>query len=73
MESRDGTLDRLRDESAVARQLACEVKTLQAWRCRGGGPPFVKIGRLVRYRPEDVEQWIESRRAHSTGQRGSAA
>ena len=55
-------------ESAVAEQLDCETKTLQAWRCRGGGPAFVKVGRLVRYRPEDVEQWIESRRMNSTSE-----
>ena len=25
------------------------VRTLQAWRVRGGGPPYFKIGRSVRY------------------------
>ena len=58
----------LRNESAVAKQLACEVKTLQAWRCRGGGPPFIRVGRLVRYRPQDVEAWIASRRVSSTSE-----
>ena len=28
----------LLNESAVAKQLRIETKTLQAWRCRGGGP-----------------------------------
>lgn len=27
------------------------------------GPPFIKIGRAVRYRPEDVEAWLERRAA----------
>lgn len=58
----------LQDESAVAKQLDCETKTLQAWRCRGGGPPFIKVGRLVKYRPQDVEAWIESRRVASTSE-----
>ena len=58
----------LQDESAVAKQLNCEVKTLQAWRCRGGGPPFVRVGRLVRYRPETVREWIESRTVVSTSE-----
>jgi hypothetical protein len=40
--------------------------TLQAWRSRGGGPAFVKLGRRVYYRPEDLEQFvIERRRTHS--------
>lgn len=58
----------LRNESAVAKELNCEVKTLQAWRCRGGGPPWIRVGRLVRYRPQDVEAWIESRRVCSTSE-----
>lgn len=58
----------LQDETAVSKQLHCEVKTLQAWRCRGGGPPFIRVGRLVRYRPQDVEAWITSRRVSSTSE-----
>lgn len=59
----------LLNETQVARRLHCEVKTLQAWRCRGGGPPFVKVGRLVRYNPSSVAAWIESREKHSTSER----
>ncbi|MEO7859195.1 MAG: helix-turn-helix domain-containing protein [Nitrospirales bacterium] len=59
--------DALVDETAVAQQLAVEKKTLQAWRVRGGGPAFVKVGRLVRYKPDDVENWVESRRVSNTG------
>ena len=58
----------LLDESAVAKQLHCETKTLQAWRCRGGGPEFVKVGRLVRYRPESVLEWIAARTVRSTSE-----
>ncbi len=61
------------DESAVARQLECEVKTLQAWRCRGFGPEFVKIGRLVRYDPKKVESWVKSRMMTSTSDVGRVA
>jgi predicted DNA-binding transcriptional regulator AlpA len=59
----------LLNETQVAKRLHCEVKTLQAWRCRGGGPMFVRIGRLIRYEPEAVQRWIESRRAASTSSR----
>lgn len=35
--------------------------TLAVWRSTGRhGIPFVKIGRNVRYRKDDLEQWIES-------------
>lgn len=42
----------LRTEQAA---IILDVKksTLEAWRCRGGGPPFVKYGRAIRYREGD--------------------
>ncbi|GKS58186.1 hypothetical protein YTPLAS18_17130 [Nitrospira sp.] len=60
--------DPLHGEEYVARALDVKVKTLQAWRTRGGGPPFVRVGRLVRYRDEDLRQWIESRLVTSTSE-----
>lgn len=58
----------LQNESAISKLLGCEVKTLQAWRSRGGGPPFIRVGRLVRYRPQDVLAWTNSRRVSSTSE-----
>ncbi len=55
------------DEKACAGLVGCVVSTLQKWRVRGDGPPFVKVGRLVRYRPEDVEAWVAMRSAPQTG------
>ena len=37
------------NELQAAIFLGVSVRTLQAWRVRGGGPPYVKIGRIVRY------------------------
>lgn len=36
------------------------ISTLYAWRHRRLGPPAIRVGRHLRYRPEDVEQWIDS-------------
>lgn len=33
-----------------------------AFRHKGGGPPFIKVGRKVYYRRSDVEAWVESNR-----------
>ena len=45
-------------EQAAAR-LGTTKRTLEAWRYEGGGPVFVKLGgRLVRYRPCDLESFI---------------
>lgn len=36
--------------------------TLNAWRCVGRyNIPFLKVGRLVKYRRRDLEAWLESR------------
>jgi len=61
----------LAGETAVAQMLSVKAKTLQAWRSRGGGPPFLKIGRLVKYDPESVMAWIRSRERTSTSPRAA--
>ena len=40
--------------------------TLEAWRVRGGGPVFLKLGKAVRYRKEDLDAFINSRLRTST-------
>ncbi len=46
-------------EQQVAERLNCTKSALRRWRREGRGPRFVKIGRLVRYRQADVEDFIE--------------
>lgn len=41
--------------------LGVPVGTLANWRSARTGPPFVKIGRHVRYRRGDVDEWIAAR------------
>lgn len=38
--------------------LGLAVSTLNKWRCQGGGPVFIKMGRAVRYRIEDLEKYV---------------
>jgi excisionase family DNA binding protein len=42
----------------LAEYLRKPVGTLRQWRCLRIGPAFVKVGRDVRYRRSDVEQWL---------------
>jgi hypothetical protein len=44
----------LLDEIEISKIFGRAVPTLQKDRLKGLGPPFVKIGRLVRYRPSAV-------------------
>lgn len=51
----------------VAEMLGVAPRTLEDWRCRGGGPPYVSVSRrCVRYRLRDVETWLEARNRTST-------
>jgi excisionase family DNA binding protein len=45
-------------EEQVSKQLSVSVPTLRRWRVLNRGPRFVKVGSLVRYQPEDLEQWL---------------
>ncbi len=58
--------DELLAQDSVARILGLREKTLESWRSRGGGPVYVKIGRLVRYRIADVEAFIAAGARAST-------
>ena len=54
----------LLDDVEVADRLNVSLQTVRNWRARREGPRYVKLGkRSVRYRPEDVEAFIEGERA----------
>jgi predicted DNA-binding transcriptional regulator AlpA len=59
-------------EEQLAAEWGVRPQTLAAMRCRGGGPPYVKVGRLVRYRRDAVERWEASRTGSSTSQLSAA-
>jgi len=61
-----GTDDELIDQRAMSKILRITTKTAEAWRSRGGGPRYVKVGALVRYRKSDIAEWIERRTIDST-------
>lgn len=46
------------DEHEVSAMTGTPVATLRHWRQRGGGPPWFKIGRRVRYDHDDLRKWI---------------
>ena len=56
------TLPKLLSESETANVLGVSPATLATWRCTGRyALPFTKVGRLVRYREEDVVAFLDSR------------
>lgn len=55
-----GWLDEAVDTRSVSRMTGVPVCTLNTWRCRGGGPNFLKYGKSVRYRRRAVLEWMTS-------------
>ncbi len=44
----------------VSDYLRVPVQTLYSWRTQGSGPPARRVGKYLRYRPADVERWLDS-------------
>ena len=60
------TVQNFLTEKEVAKQISVSLASLRRWRLLQRGPRFVKVGALVRYRPEDLEQWMETLPAGGT-------
>ncbi len=54
-------LDHLLTAQDLAAYLDVPLTTLYAWRYRGEGPAGFRVGKHLRYRRSDVEQWIRER------------
>jgi hypothetical protein len=55
---REVSMLNLLTEIDVAERLQVSLASVRRWRLAKRGPIFVKVGALVRYRPEDLESWI---------------
>jgi excisionase family DNA binding protein len=54
--------DRLFTPAETAKYLGVSIATLAKWRCLGTQQlPFVRAGRLIRYRLTDVHKYLDSR------------
>lgn len=49
---------RLLTPGEVAERLQIRENTLAVWRMYGRGPSYIKVGARVRYRWDEVEQWL---------------
>lgn len=58
----------LATEQQLSERWGVSIKKLQADRLKGEGIPFVKIGRLVRYRLEDILAYEQANLRNSTSE-----
>jgi predicted DNA-binding transcriptional regulator AlpA len=56
----------------TAKETSARLKVSTSWlakaRMRGDGPPFVKVGRSIRYSEVALIQWIKGQRRLSTSE-----
>jgi predicted site-specific integrase-resolvase len=52
-------------ESHAATRLGLKVATLRAWRHKGRGPAFVRLGRAIRYLATDIDDFLAANRHNS--------
>ncbi len=53
-------MSNLLTEEEVAKRLHVSLASVRRWRLERRGPQFIKVGALVRYRPDDLEAWLAS-------------
>jgi hypothetical protein len=63
MASVSNSLEGLLNEHDVARITGWSVASVRRWRLLKQGPRFLKLNSAVRYRPEKLASWLDSRPA----------
>jgi hypothetical protein len=61
------------NETQVSEKIKVSLACLRRWRHIGEGPQFVKVGPLVRYRPEAIAKWAEALPTGGNGHRPKPA
>jgi predicted DNA-binding transcriptional regulator AlpA len=58
---RSNAADRILTEDEVAALTSFSTRTLQSWRQRNVGPPFIRVRRSIRYSEADVLAWMKAK------------
>lgn len=51
----------------TAEYLGIPRRTLDQWSHRGTGPRSYRVGKHRRYRPDEVESWLDGRASNAAG------
>ena len=51
----------LLSDKEAAHKFHVKPQTMAAWRSRGQGPAYIKVGRLCFYRPSHLKEYLNSR------------
>jgi predicted DNA-binding transcriptional regulator AlpA len=61
MSKNHSAFERLINDHEVAAMVGVSVATVRRWRLLRSGPRYLRIGVLIRYRPESIRQWLDAR------------
>jgi excisionase family DNA binding protein len=50
---------RLWTPDELAEYLGVTLHCIYSWSSHGGGPTVIRVGARLRYRPDDVEAWLD--------------
>lgn len=62
-------MEALLDETQVSELIGFSLACLRRWRLIGEGPEYKKVGSRVKYRPEDLAQWVDKQPSGGNGHR----
>lgn len=62
-------MDPIRTPAELAEQVFVPVATVYQWNSKGTGPRYIRVGRHVRYRQSDIDDWLD---AHAVEPRSAA-
>ncbi|MEU3730287.1 helix-turn-helix domain-containing protein [Streptomyces sp. NPDC033538] len=51
---------RLATPQELADYVGVPLSTVYQWSSRGGGPKFIRVGRHLRARWDDIEKWLDA-------------
>jgi predicted DNA-binding transcriptional regulator AlpA len=57
--------DHIDTEDFTAKRLHMSLSGLRKWRAQGKGPPYLRMGKLIRYRRSDVDRWLQEHQSDS--------
>ena len=62
--------DRYLNDVEASKLLSISPQTLRNWRHLGIGPPYIKKGRMIRYRVKDLHEFMSSGRVDPKTRQG---
>jgi excisionase family DNA binding protein len=62
-------VEKLLSRSECADIIGVPASTLANWASEGKGPRYLRVGRHSRYRPADVERWLDAQTRDPSGTR----